>query len=378
LVAFSLAASGVAVALSAPHRWREVVAAAALGAIAHGGGASAPATRARRRSVREGHRDAAAQCAFEPERDAAEAEAVHELRVLFAADGAVLPPRYGDGEIASFLQAAKPRLSVAAACQAIEEDIRWRAARAARAPGAAAAAAAPAAAAASAAGPAAAAVWSGGADGDGRDRLGRPVLLLRVQQLLAAAPEPDADANGADALADAVVDALDAIADAHGARPLAVVLDMRGVEIARGHASLGRARDLVAVLRAHYPQRAGAIHVVHLLPVMRWVVAAACALIDSRSAKKVVVHAHAAAGLRDHFEAGALPPEYLGAAADAPTDAPPDGAADGNGVADGAADGAVPRTRTAAELQADLLAASEEQLRGRGRPKPVSRQGSRS
>ena len=140
LVAFSLAASGVAVALSAPHRWREVVAAAALGAIAHGGGASAPATRARRRSVREGHRDAAAQCAFEPERDAAEAEAVHELRVLFAADGAVLPPRYGDGEIASFLQAAKPRLSVAAACQAIEEDIRWRAARAARAPGAAAAA----------------------------------------------------------------------------------------------------------------------------------------------------------------------------------------------------------------------------------------------
>ena len=153
---------------------------------------------------------------------------------------------------------------------------------------------------------------------------------------------------------------------------------MRGVEIARGHASLGRARDLVAVLRAHYPQRAGAIHVVHLLPVMRWVVAAACALIDSRSAKKVVVHAHAAAGLRDHFEAGALPPEYLGGAADAPTDAPPDGAADGNGVADGAADGAVPRTRTAAELQADLLAASEEQLRGRGRPKPVSRQGSRS
>ena len=92
------------------------------------------------------------------------------------------------------------------------------------------------------------------------------------------------------------------------------------------------------------------------------------------------VHAHAAAGLRDHFEAGALPPEYLGGAADAPTDAPPDGAADGNGVADGngAADGAVPRTRTAAELQADLLAASEEQLRGRGRPKPVSRQGSRS
>ena len=229
---------------------------------------------------------------------------MHELRVLFAADGAVLPPRYGDGEIASFLQAAKPRPRRRRLPGDRGGHPMARRPRA-RAP-AAAAAAAPAAAARRAR---RRAVWSGGADGDGRDRLGRPVLLLRVQQLLAAAPEPDADANGGDALADAVVDALDAIADAHGARPLAVVLDMRGVEIARGHASLGRARDLVAVLRAHYPQRAGAIHVVHLLPVMRWVVAAACALIDSRSAKKVVVHAHAAAGLRDHFEAGALPPE---------------------------------------------------------------------
>ena len=290
---------------------------------------------------------------------------MHELRVLFAADGAVLPPRYGDGEIASFLQAAKPRLSRRRRLPGDRGGHpmarRPRRARAVRPPPRRRRRRRPA-----RKWPAAAAVWSGGADGDGRDRLGRPVLLLRVQQLLAAAPDADADANGADALADAVVDALDAIADAHGARPLAVVLDMRGVEIARGdEVPRPRARPRRRA-RAHYPQRAGAIHVVHLLPVMRWVVAAACALIDSRSAKKVVVHAHAAAGLRDHFEAGALPPS---------TSAPPPTRRRSRrttarptacGVADGAVDGAVPRTRTAAELQADLLAASEEQLRGRG------------
>ena len=67
-------------------------------------------------------------------------------------------------------------------------------------------------------------------------------------------------------------------------------------------------------MRAHYPQRAGTIHVVHLLPVMRWVLAGACALLDSRTAKKVLVHADLAS-LRQHFAPSALLLEYGGEAA---------------------------------------------------------------
>ena len=92
---------------------------------------------------------------------------------------------------------------------------------------------------------------------------------------------------------------------------------MRGVELsaaARASPCLNAARDLLQLMRAHYPQRAGSIHVVHLLPVMRWVLAGACALLDSRTAKKVVVHADLAS-LQQHFAPSALLLEYGGEAA---------------------------------------------------------------
>ena len=119
------------------------------------------------------------------------------------------------------------------------------------------------------------------------------------------------------ALQEALVTLLDQHCDRGGPQALALLLDMRGVELsaaARASPCLNAARDLLQLMRAHYPQRAGTIHVVHLLPVMRWVLAGACALLDSRTAKKVVVHADLAS-LQHHFAPSALLLEYGGEAA---------------------------------------------------------------
>jgi len=119
------------------------------------------------------------------------------------------------------------------------------------------------------------------------------------------------------ALQEALVTLLDQHCDRGGPQALALLIDMRGVELsaaARASPCLNAARDLLQLMRAHYPQRAGTIHVIHLLPVMRWVLAGACALLDSRTAKKVVVHADLAS-LRQHFAPSALLLEYGGEAA---------------------------------------------------------------
>ena len=119
------------------------------------------------------------------------------------------------------------------------------------------------------------------------------------------------------ALQEALVTLLDQHCERGGPQALALLLDMRGVELsaaARASPCLNAARDLLQLMRAHYPQRAGSIHVVHLLPVMRWVLAGACALLDSRTAKKVVVHADLAS-LQQHFAPSALLLEYGGEAA---------------------------------------------------------------
>ena len=119
------------------------------------------------------------------------------------------------------------------------------------------------------------------------------------------------------ALQEALVTLLDQHCDRGGPQALALLLDMRGVELsaaARASPCLNAARDLLQLMRAHYPQRAGTIHVIHLLPVMRWVLAGACALLDSRTAKKVLVHADLAS-LRQHFAPSALLLEYGGEAA---------------------------------------------------------------
>ena len=167
---------------------------------------------------------------------------MHELRVLFAADGAVPPLRRRRDRL---LPAGGEAAALVAACRAIERTSDGARPRA-RA-GAAAAAAAPAAA---SAGPTAAAVW---ATAPTTAATGRPVLLLRVQQLIAA-PEADADGNGAGALADAVVDALDAIADARRAGGSPSSSTCAASRSRRYAASAARSSPC-----AHPPQRAGAI-----------------------------------------------------------------------------------------------------------------------
>ena len=74
--------------------------------------------------------------------------------------------------------------------------------------------------------------------------------------------------------------------------------------------------ELVKELRAHYPQRASAVHIVHLPAIARWLVGAACSVLDSRTAKKVLVHeangAAIAKALAGHFDPSQLPREYGG------------------------------------------------------------------
>ena len=134
---------------------------------------------------------------------------------------------------------------------------------------------------------------------------------------VAAAEVGEAEDARVLALQEALVTLLDQHCDRGGPQALALLLDMRGVELsaaARASPCLNAARDLLQLMRAHYPQRAGTIHVIHLLPVMRWVLAGACALLDSRTAKKVLVHADLAS-LRQHFAPSALLLEYGGEAA---------------------------------------------------------------
>ena len=139
----------------------------------------------------------------------------------------------------------------------------------------------------------------------GCDRLGRPCLRLRVCEPLETFP-----------------DELVAILEAHFHGPLppphpqlCVIIDLSDMRVFT-RPPLAAGFDLVRQLRAHYPQRATAIHIVLLPPFARWVVNAVCSLLDSRTAKKIIVHDAPVDGailsLVAHFSPSELPRAYGG------------------------------------------------------------------
>ena len=86
-------------------------------------------------------------------------------------------------------------------------------------------------------------------------------------------------------LREALIEALER--EREHSRALAVVVDFNAVGLGNALTSASAAHQLGSFLRAHYPQRCGTIHVVNLPPPARWAVSATCALLDSRTAKKV-------------------------------------------------------------------------------------------
>jgi hypothetical protein len=117
-------------------------------------------------------------------------------------------------------------------------------------------------------------------------------------------------------------DELVAILEAHfhGPSPpphpqLCVIIDLSDMRVFT-RPPLAAGFDLVRQLRAHYPQRASAIHIVLLPPFARWVVNAVCSLLDSRTAKKIIVHDAPVDGtilsLAAHFSPCELPRAYGG------------------------------------------------------------------
>ena len=102
-----------------------------------------------------------------------------------------------------------------------------------------------------------------------------------------------------------------------GPSSIVVILDLQQLQQLSGlqllaELPLAATRALVHTLRAHYPQRAAAIHVVNMPPVLRWALGAICSVLDSRTARKVRVHASAALGLGQHFLPSQLLADYGG------------------------------------------------------------------
>jgi hypothetical protein len=255
-----------------------------------------------------------------------------------------LPPRYDDEELYRFLCAAKPRSGEsdhAAAIEMVQADLRWRAARSAsRGPTEEASAA-----------------ISGRVMLRGLDLRGRPCMVIRldsaafskpelfVEELLLALEEhfagvwrlggaqparlsPPRPASPRPAPPPHPAPRAGCQGDAawawyrhpmRGAGPssVVVILDLQQLQQLSGlqlvaELPLAATRALVHTLRAHYPQRAAAIHVVNMPPVLRWALGAICSVLDSRTARKVRVHASAALGLSQHFLPSQLLSDYGG------------------------------------------------------------------
>ena len=140
----------------------------------------------------------------------------------------------------------------------------------------------------------------------GTDLQGRPCLRVRLREPLESFPEE-----------------LLGVLEAHFAgtscrtSQLTILLDLRLFTLAAlQRPPLAAGFALVRTLRAHYPQRCAAVHILHLPPIGRWLVGAVCSLLDSRTARKVAVHeaegVALAAALADHFAPSQLPAEYGG------------------------------------------------------------------
>ena len=224
------------------------------------------------------------------EHDRQTARVVRELRSGLREAGVLdLPPRYDDEELYRFLCAAKPTGNLVAAIEMVQADLEWREARpASRGPT-----------------EAASAPISGRVMLRGLDLRGRPCMVIRLDAQVWAEPQPFVDE-----LLQALEEHFAGVWRLGGPSSVVVILDLQHLIPAR--LPLVAARDLVRTLRAHYPQRAAAIHVVNLPPVLRWALGWLCSLLDSRTARKVRVHAEADAGLSEHFHRSQLLADYGG------------------------------------------------------------------
>lgn len=178
----------------------------------------------------------------------------------------------------------------------------------------------------------------------GFDRLSRPCLRIRVCEPLSTFPNE-----------------LLATLDAHffgGAPPahpqLCVIVDLSMLKAQRPPLAAGF--DLVRQLRAHYPQRAASVHIVLLPPFARWVVSAVCSLLDSRTAKKIIVHDPPVDGtvlsLAAHFSPSELPRAYGGREEAAEGDLGLLGGPDGAPLTPNPSDVKLPMSRTASQKDA--------------------------
>ena len=171
----------------------------------------------------------------------------------------------------------------------------------------------------------------------GTDLLGRPCLRIRLREPLESFPE-ELLAVLEDHFFDTGSSGAPSASAASG--QVCVVLDLSGVRASSLYRPpLAAGFELLRQLRAHFPQRAASVHVVRLPPFARWVVGAACSLLDSRTARKVVVHDGVEAdgripSLGAHFAPSQLPIEWGGTEPDGRTS---DGACtphDGRGEAE--------------------------------------------
>ena len=233
-----------------------------------------------------------------------EAQSVHAVRCALRDRSLVLPPRYDDEELVRFLAATKG--SVKRAVEMVAADVRWRA-RPLKTPPR---------------GRRRVRVC-------GLDRSGRPCLLVRLDARVASEPQPFIDE-----LLARLEEYCAGVWCVGGPQSLAIVVDAHRIGFRGGRKGLPlpAALRLLGLLRDHYPQRAGAIHILHLPPWLRWSVGAACNALDSATARKVVVHS-SLASLHRHIEPAQLPVVYGGLLPDADADSEGDGDGDGEAAA---------------------------------------------
>lgn len=227
-------------------------------------------------------RDVATQFPADALEDSALAALRKQLREKRRDGGSTL----SDAELRRYLQAAN--LNAASACQRILATERWRGRRMIH----------------SHLSPSPTVAVARRAAIIGTDAHGRACLRVRLREPL-------------DTFPDELLHTLEAhFSQRHDAdEQICVLLDLRRFE-AYQRPPLATGFALVRTLRAHYPQRCARVHIVHMPPLSRWLVSAVCSLLDSRTARKLVLYeaegASLASALRGSFEPSQLPIEYGG------------------------------------------------------------------
>uniref|UniRef100_A0A7S2GBX2 CRAL-TRIO domain-containing protein n=1 Tax=Haptolina brevifila TaxID=156173 RepID=A0A7S2GBX2_9EUKA len=231
------------------------------------------------------------------QRDPEVGRAVDLLRDLLLKHGLSRSQLPQDAELQRHLEAAKPPLSTPIACQRILATEHWRASRAAH--------------------PQTLAGFPKRVMVRGHDLLGRPCLRVRVREPFGTFAEE---------VLQCLEQHFESIGDevAPEQQQVCILLDLHDVHLLDVTSPLLSAGyELVRTLRAHFPQRAALVHIVHMTSLASWIIGAANAILDSRTARKLVVHHESgtalAAALALHFDSSELPQEYGGTDHASPT-----------------------------------------------------------